>query len=141
MLGVMVSPDALDTQLTLRTAVARFDELRTRHSLAESTDLGDEPGMGEPALSKTEVLEMLALGEVIARKAGYGRQLGVRSARTAGASWSEIGQALSTSKQSAWESHTRWIDQQAAHHRDDVHEGFTDVEAHRARAEAGSPDQ
>ena len=137
----MVSPDTLDPQLTLRTAVPRFDDPRTRHSLAASADLGDQPDMGEPALSKAEVLEMLALGEVIARKAGYGRQLGVRSARTAGASWSEIGQALSTSKQSAWESHTRWIDQQAAHHRDDVHEGFTDVEARQARADAGSPEQ
>jgi len=56
---------------------------------------------------------MLALGELIARKAGYGRQLGVRSARAAGASWSQIGGALGTTKQSAWESHNRWLDEQA----------------------------
>ena len=56
---------------------------------------------------------MLALGEVIARKAFYGRQLGVRSARAAGASWTQIGLALGTSKQSAWEAHSRWLDEQA----------------------------
>jgi hypothetical protein len=55
---------------------------------------------------------MLALGELIVRKAGYGRQLGVRSARAAGASWSQIGAALGTTKQSAWEAHTRWLGEQ-----------------------------
>jgi len=54
-----------------------------------------------------ESLEMLALGEAIARKAAYGRQLVVRSARTAGASWTQIGAALAMSKQSVWEAHTR----------------------------------
>ena len=63
-----------------------------------------------------EALELLALSEVIVRKAGYGRQLTVRSARMAGASWSQIGSALGTSKQSAWEAHSRWIDQQAERH-------------------------
>jgi hypothetical protein len=63
-------------------------------------------------LTREEALELLALGEVIARKAGYGRQLTVRTARAAGASWSQIGAALGTTKQSAWETHTRWIDDQ-----------------------------
>jgi hypothetical protein len=49
---------------------------------------------------------------VIARKAGYGRQLAVRSARAAGASWAQIGAALGTTKQSAWEAHARWLDAQ-----------------------------
>jgi hypothetical protein len=55
-----------------------------------------------------------ALGEVLARKAGYGRQLGVRTARAVGASWSQIGAALGTSKQAAWETHTRWLEDQEA---------------------------
>jgi hypothetical protein len=55
---------------------------------------------------------MLALGEVIIRKAGYGRQLSVRTARAIGASWAQIGAALGTSKQSVWETHTRWLDEQ-----------------------------
>jgi hypothetical protein len=50
----------------------------------------------------------------VARKAGYGRQLTIRSARAAGASWSQIGAALGTTKQSAWEAHTRWLEESAA---------------------------
>ncbi|GAA4883215.1 hypothetical protein [Actinomycetospora straminea] len=102
-----MSPDELEREHTLRTAVARFDELRTQDSLAS-----DEPDDGgAAALTGEEALEMLALGELIARKAGYGRQLGVRSARRAGASWTEIGRALGSSKQAAWETHNRWLDE------------------------------
>jgi hypothetical protein len=64
-------------------------------------------------LTRGEALELLALAEVIMRKAGYGRQLAVRTARATGASWSQIGAALGTSKQSAWETHLRWIEDQA----------------------------
>jgi hypothetical protein len=115
----MTTPDSVERQHTLSTAVARYDELRTRDTLASTAaEMIDEdpteqrhPTEGAP-LSKEEALELLALGEVIARKAGYGRQLTVRSARAAGASWSQIGDALGTTKQSAWEAHSRWIDQQ-----------------------------
>ncbi|MEU5883418.1 hypothetical protein [Spirillospora sp. NPDC047279] len=119
------NPDELDTTLTLRGAVARYDELRTRDSFAE----------GDPettALTRAEALELLALGEVIARKARYGRQLGVRSARKAGASWSQIGLALGTSKQTAWETHNRWIDEQA---RQDLGDGHLGLDAGQAAAE------
>jgi hypothetical protein len=108
----MWTPDELERQHTLQTAVARYDTLRTRDALASPNDEG-EP-VAAPPLSKEETLELLALGELIARKAGYGRQLGVRSARSAGASWSQIGAALGTTKQSAWEAHARWIDEQGA---------------------------
>ncbi|MBX6391478.1 MAG: helix-turn-helix domain-containing protein [Frankia sp.] len=103
----MITPDALEKQMTLRVAVARYEHLRERDSLAGSDGLGD----ARP-LSREEALELLALGEVIARKAGYGRQLAVRTARAAGASWSQIGQALGTSKQTAWEVHNRWLESQ-----------------------------
>jgi hypothetical protein len=96
----MATVDEVEKEFTLRTAVARYDELRMRDSI------------GSPPLTAEEALQMLALGEVIARKAAYGRQLSVRSARAAGASWSQIGAALGTTKQSAWEAHTRWIDDQ-----------------------------
>lgn len=98
-----MTPENLDREHTLLTAAARYNDLRLRDALA---DAGDR-------LSEDEALEMLALGEVLARKAGYGRQLGVRSARAAGASWARIGAALGTTKQSAWEAHTRWLDEQA----------------------------
>ena len=96
----MTTPEAAERQHTLRTAVARFDDLRLRDTLAS-----------EP-LSREEALELLALGEVIARKAGYGRQITVCTARTAGASWTQIGASLGTTKQAAWEAHLRWAAEQ-----------------------------
>src|SRR5450759_3310292 len=83
---------------------------------------------------------MLALGEAIARKAAYGQQLGIRSARRAGASWAQIGAALGISKQSAWEAHTRWIDEQADQHGQSGHEGFDTEDEAAARALAGDLD-
>jgi len=112
----MTTPDAIEQQFTLLTAVARYEQLRTRDALAPPGG-GDADDIGDPGaapLGREEALEMLALGEVIARKAGYGRQLGVRTARAVGASWAQIGAALGTSKQSAWETHMRWADDQAA---------------------------
>jgi hypothetical protein len=136
----MTTPDALDREHTLATAIARYDELRMHDLLtsggAEPADSGQT---ALPPLSRHEALELLALSEVIARKAAYGRQLTVRSARAAGASWSQIGAALGTAKQSAWEAHSRWIDQQAAQHGQPGHEGMNPQQAEAARALAGDP--
>jgi hypothetical protein len=110
----MTTPDEMERRFTLLTATARYDQLRTRDALAPPIE--DEDGDGGPPdaapLSREEALELLALGEVIARKAGYGRQLAVRTARARGASWSQVGAALGTSKQSAWETHLRWMEEQ-----------------------------
>jgi len=100
----MSTVESLEREHTLKTATARFEELRYRAALASP----DTP------LGREEALELLSLGELIARKAGYGRQLDVRAARAAGASWSQIGDALGTSRQSAWEAHSRWISGQEA---------------------------
>lgn len=97
----MATVDELEKEFTLRTAVARYEDLRMQDAL------------GSPPMTAEEALQMLALGEVIARKAGYGRQLSVRTARAAGASWSQIGAALGATKQSAWEAHARWIEEQS----------------------------
>ncbi|MGW2514135.1 Chromate resistance protein ChrB [Streptomyces scopuliridis] len=70
---------------------------------------------------------------------GYGRQLSVRSARKAGASWSQIGAALGTSKQTEWEAHSRWIDEQAAPQRDG-HWGWDETDTAAALALAGRPE-
>jgi hypothetical protein len=118
-----MSPDDLDTVLTLRTAVARYEELRVR-------DLFDDV---EEPLGRTEALELIALGEVIARKARYGRQLAVRTAREAGASWSQIGRAMGTSKQTAWETYNRWIDQQERREGDPGHMGLDETGIARER--------
>jgi hypothetical protein len=133
----MTTPGSLERQHTLATAVARYDDLRARDLLA-STAVGlDDDPFGPGPLPRLDALELLALGELIARKAAYGRQLTVRSARTAGASWSQIGAALGTSKQSAWEAHSRWIDQQAQQHRQLGFTGMNEHEAAAARSLAG----
>ena len=93
----MTTPANLERQHTLATAVARYDELRMRDLLtpgAEDLPADEQPG----PLSQQEALELLALSELIARKAAYGRQLTVRSARAAGASWTQIGAALGSTK-------------------------------------------
>ena len=128
----MADIDALDREHTLSTAVRRYEELRTRDSLADP----DDPPGPRP-LGRAEALELLALGEVITRKAGQGRQLTVRTARGAGASWADIGQALGTTRQSAWEAHRRWIDGQAAQRGAVGEIGFDEDDAAAARALAG----
>ncbi|AGZ39168.1 hypothetical protein AFR_04395 [Actinoplanes friuliensis DSM 7358] len=95
---------------------------------------------GNTPLTREESLELLALSEVVIRKAGYGRQAMVRSARGAGASWNQIGAALGTSKQAAWEAHNRWIEDQARQHELTGYEGFDPDQASEARGLAGSPD-
>lgn len=143
-----MTPDGLEGQFTLATATVRYNDLRARDSLASTAD--HETGEGgsplappDPAatpLTRAEALELLSLGEVILRKAAYGRQLSVRSARRAGASWSQIGAALGTSKQAAWEAHSLWIDDQAEQHRRCGYEGWDDNDVAAARAVAGEPE-
>ena len=117
----MTTAEEVEREFTLQTAVVRYDELRMRDAI------GSQP------LTTEEALQMIALGEAIARKASYGRQLSVRSARAAGASWSQIGSALGTTKQSAWEAHAHWIDDQAEQHRRTGLEGMSEQDAAQAR--------
>lgn len=138
----MTTPRELERQHTLATAAARYDELRGRELLATTVaGMHDDEPSGPGPLPRQDALELLALGETIARKAGYGRQLTVRSARMAGASWSQIGAALGTSKQSAWEAHSRWIDDQARRHGRLGYEGMDEPQAEAARALAGRADE
>jgi hypothetical protein len=139
--GAMTTPASLERQHTLATAVARYDELRVRELLAPGAEDLPADEHAEPGpLSRQETLELLALSELIARKAAYGRPLTVRSARAAGASWTQIGAALGTTKQSAWEAHSRWIDQQARQRSAYGHQSMDSQQAAAARALAGNPD-
>ncbi len=131
----MTSPDELEQQHTLSTATTRYDELRMRDALAA---MGDDNAA--PPLSMEEALEMLALSEVVIRKAGYGRQAMVRSARATGASWTRIGAALGSSKQAAWEAHNRWIEDQARQHETTGYEGLDPDQVTEARELTGRPD-
>ena len=121
--------DDLVRRHTLATAVRRYDDLRTRDSLADP----DDPA-GPWPLTRDEALELLALAEVITRLAAQGRQLTVRTARTTGASWAQIGRALGATRQTAWEAHRRWVDAQVARRGESGHTGFDDDEAAEARA-------
>jgi hypothetical protein len=131
----MATPESTSTHPTLLSAAARFDQLSMRDALAAMAE-EEEPGTSAP-LTIEEALELLALGEVITRKAAYGRQLTVRSARVAGASWSQIGAALAISKQAAWEAHSQWIDDQAEQNRRDGISGMDGDMADAARTLAG----
>jgi hypothetical protein len=141
----MAALDDLERGQTLRTAALRLVELRMRDSLASPAAIDEGPpahGESTGPLGPDEALELLALGEIVARKAVYGRQLAVRSARRAGASWTQIGAALGMTKQSAWEAHNRWIDEQALLHQGNGFEGLDGAEApHRpiAGRRPGSP--
>ena len=130
----MAIPEDLERQHTLSTATTRYDELRMRDALA--TMAGDDHGA---PLTREESLELLALSEVVIRKAGYGRQAMVRSARANGASWTQIGAALGSSKQAAWEAHNRWIEDQARQHERTGYEGLDPEQADEARGLAGDP--
>jgi hypothetical protein len=130
-----VTPDELEREHTLSTATVRYDALRMRDALtAMSVDADAD------TLTREETLELLALSEVVMRKAGYGRQAMVRSARGAGASWTQIGSALGTTKQAAWEAHNRWIDEQSRHHERNGYEGLDRGSVADARELAGEPD-
>jgi hypothetical protein len=131
----MATPDELERQHTLSTATTRYDDLRMREALAAMA----EDDHARP-LSLEETLELLALSEVIICKAGYGRQAMVRSARQAGGSWTQIGTALGSSKQAAWEAHSRWIDDQARQHDRTGYEGLDRRQVDEARGLAGRPD-
>jgi hypothetical protein len=96
----MSTPQSVAPRYTLPTAVARLDELRLRGTLAGGGTGGERPG-------RTELLELLALGEAVARKAAEGRRLAVRAAREAGASWSQIGAALGTDERTARQTYAR----------------------------------
>src|SRR3954452_2600830 len=134
------SPDELEREHTLSTATTRYDELRMRDALAAMSGTSDSRTPPEAPLDRDEALEMIALSEVVIRKAGYGRQAMVRAARSAGASWTQIRTAVGSSKQAAWEAHTRWIEDQGRQHDSTGYEGLGPDAVAKPRDLAGEPD-
>jgi hypothetical protein len=128
---VATTPEALEREFSLLTAATRLDFLSRRDGnvvVDEPNDSSDDDDDwmrikdATTTLDTEEALELLALGEVVARKAHEHRQLGIRAALRGGAGWTQIGKALGVSPRAAWERHVAWLDEQA-----------------RARA-AGNPD-
>ena len=121
-----ITPDTLEQEFSLTTAATRLDFLSRRdngNSALNTVRDDDEDSWraiaaAETSLDVDESLELLALGEVVARKAHDSRLVGVRAALRGGASWEQIAAALDVSPRKAWESFaesvSRQLDDEAA---------------------------
>lgn len=107
-----ITPDVLETEFSLTTAATRLDFLSRRDNgdtALNSVRDDDEDSwssfrVAETSLDVHESLELLALGEVVSRKAHDSRLVGIRAALRGGASWEQIGAALDVSPGEAWDA-------------------------------------
>jgi hypothetical protein len=112
-----ITPEALEPEFTLTTAATRLDFLSRRdngdtalNTVRQEDD--DEVGSwaairnADMQLDVHESLELLALGEVISRKAHDSQLIGIRAALRGGATWEQIALALGVPADYAWESFT-----------------------------------
>src|SRR3954471_7392590 len=113
-----ITPETLEQEFSLPTAATRLDFLSRRDNgdTALNTvrdDDGDDwaalRAAAETQLDVQESLELLALGEVVARKAHGSRLIGIRAALRGGASWDEVADALSVTPQQAWDIYTEAV--------------------------------
>jgi hypothetical protein len=110
-----ITPEALEQEFGLPTAATRLDFLsrrdngETTSNSVREVDEDDWPalaGAADTQLDVHESLELLALGEVIARKAHDSRLIGIRAALRGGAGWEEVAGALGVTPQQAWDTYT-----------------------------------
>ena len=102
-----ITPEALEQEFSLTTAVTRLDFLSRRDSGATTlntvtdVDTDDWSSFKDAAtsLDVPESLELLALGEVVSRKARDSQLTGFRAALRGGASWEQIARTLGVSRQ------------------------------------------
>ena len=107
-----ITPDALAEEFSLPTAATRLDFLSRRDdggtALNTVTEVDEDDwraiANGGTSLDVHESLELLALGEVVSRKAHGSRLTGMRAALRGGAGWDEIGAALGVSPAQAWDT-------------------------------------
>ncbi len=117
---MQITPDVLEREFSLQTAATRLDFLSRRDSGAGSgaaaPDRGEDDWTSlldqQTSLDVPESLELLALGEVIARKAHDSQLVGFRAALRGGASWEQIAAALDVTPGEAWTSYHRAIERQ-----------------------------
>jgi hypothetical protein len=115
-----ITPAALEQEFSLQTAATRLDFLSRRDSGATSLNTVAESGDDEwsalrdsgTSLDVDESLELLALGELIARKAHDNQLIGLRAALRGGATWEQIAAALDVSPDEAWAAYHRAIESQ-----------------------------
>jgi hypothetical protein len=115
-----ITPEALERELSLSTAATRLDFLSRRDSgattlnIVAEADPDDWSSLRDTAtnLDVPESLELLALGEVIARKARDSQLIGIRAALRGGAGWREIAAALDLTPDEAWAAYHSLIERQ-----------------------------
>ena len=106
-----ITPAALEAEFSLSTAATRLDFLSRRDSgsaelntvVEVDADDWSKLAGGGTSLDVEESLELLALGEVVSRKAHDSRLTGLRAALRGGASWEDIGAALGVDPAQAWD--------------------------------------
>ena len=119
-----ITPGALEEEFSLTTAVTRLDFLSRRDSGATTLNTVSEPDdddwgalrRGDTSLDVSESLELLALGEVVSRKAHDSQLVGFRAALRGGATWEQIAAALDVSPAEAWAAYHRLIERQEQAH-------------------------
>ena len=107
-----ITPEALEPEFTLTTAATRLDFLSRRDSggsALNTVHVNDEDHWNamkglDTSLDTYEALELLALGEVIARKAHASQLIGIRAALRGGAGWEQIAEALGVTPAAAFDS-------------------------------------
>ena len=129
-----ITPADLEDEFSLPTAATRLDFLSRRDNgdpavnvvVEEDDDWGALRASGT-SLDLSEALELLALGEVVARKAHDSQLVGLRAALRGGADWEQIAAALDRTPAEAWDAFAELIAG-----------GLTGPEADAARELAGA---
>jgi hypothetical protein len=107
-----ITPELLETEFSLTTAATRLDFLSRRDSgqtalntvRDANADHWDALRNSETSLDTYEALELLALGEVVSRKAHSSQLIGIRAALRGGAGWEQIAEALGVTPEIAWDA-------------------------------------
>ena len=114
-----ITPDTLEREFSLPTAATRLAFLSRRDNgdTVRGAVVEDDDGWAairaaETSLDVEESLELLALGEVVARKAHDSRLVGIRAALRAGADWPTIAGALGVTPGEAWDAYQSSIEEQ-----------------------------
>ena len=114
-----ITPAALEPDFSLTTAATRLDFLSRRDSGETTLNTVVDPDdwstltTGGTSLDVHEALELLALGEVVARKAHGSQLVGLRAALRGGAGWPEIAAALDRTPAEAWDTYAALIEREA----------------------------
>jgi len=119
-----LTPEDLEAEFSLPTAATRLDFLSRRddgtstlnsvHDAADEHEDDDWSALkaAGTSLDVHEALELLALGEVVSRKAHDSQLVGIRAALRNGASWEQIAAALGVTQEQAWDGFAESISTQ-----------------------------